>query len=224
MLEEELREPETYFQILEAVSLGYTKVVEIANYSYLEAKDISSYLSILIDLGFIEKEYSILDKKRTRGIYKMKDNFFNFWFRFVSDYFGKIEINETEEAIQNFKKNFNIYLGFIFEKISKEFLIGNKNKLPFEFQKIGRWWHKNKEIDLIALNNKTKQIAFFEAKWKNLKEKEVKRIIEELKEKSKFVDWNLDKRKEFFGVIGKKIENKKDLRREGFLIFDLEDF
>jgi len=224
LLEEELREPETYFQILEAVSLGYTKVVEIANYSYLEAKDISSYLSILIDLGFIEKEYSILDKKRTRGIYKMKDNFFNFWFRFVSDYFGKIEINETEEAIQNFKKNFNIYLGFIFEKISKEFLIGNKNKFPFEFQKIGRWWHKNKEIDLIALNNKTKQIAFFEVKWKNLKEKEVKRIIEKLKEKSKFVDWNLNKRKEFFGLIGKKIENKKDLRKEGFLIFDLEDF
>jgi hypothetical protein len=31
ILEEELREPETYFQILEAISLGHTKVVEIAD-------------------------------------------------------------------------------------------------------------------------------------------------------------------------------------------------
>ena len=47
---------QNYFQILEAISLGYTKVVEIANYSYLQAKDVSSYLSVLEDIGFVRKE------------------------------------------------------------------------------------------------------------------------------------------------------------------------
>lgn len=223
LLEEELREPETYLQILEAVSLGYTKVVEIANYSYLEAKNVSSYLSILTDLGFIEREFSILDKKRARGIYKIKDNFFNFWFRFVSRYFGKIEINELEEPIQNFKKNFNQYLGPIFEDISKQFLI-EKAKLPFKFTKIGKWWHKDKEIDLVAINEKTKQILFIECKWKDLKEKQARKILEELKEKSKSVDWNNNNRREFFGLIAKKLQGKEKLRKEGYKIYDLRDF
>ena len=224
LLEEELREPETYLQILEAISLGYTKVVEIANYSYINAKDISSYLSILIDIGFIKREYSVLDRKRSRGVYKMKDNFFNFWFRFISPYFGKIEINELDEPIYNFKKNFNSYLGFIFEKVCKEFLIENKEKLPFQFQKIGRWWRKDMEIDLVALNEETKEIGFFEVKWKDLKEKEARKILRELKEKSKFVEWNLNNRQEFFGLIAKKIENKSKLRKQGFLVYDLKDF
>ncbi len=224
LLEEELREPETYLQILEAISLGHTKVVEIANYSYMEAKDISAYLLILMDIGFIEKEYSVLDKKRARGIYKMKDNFFSFWFRFISRHYGKIEVNEPEEGIHNFKKNFNQHLGFTFEKVSGEFLVENTGKLPFRFTKTGRWWHKDKEIDIVAVNDETKQILFMECKWKNLMGKQAIKILGDLKEKSKYVDWNTNKEKEYFGLIAKKIENKAELRKEGFIIFDLDDF
>lgn len=38
LLEEELREPETYFQILEAISIGYTKVVENSKLLFYECK------------------------------------------------------------------------------------------------------------------------------------------------------------------------------------------
>ena len=220
ILEEELREPETYFQILEAISLGYTKVVEIANYSYLQAKDVSSYLSVLEDIGFVRKEHSVLDKRRIRGIYRMKDNFFEFWFRFISRYFSEIETWEIEGAWSDFKREFNSYLGFTFEKIAMEFLVEKK---PFRFQKIGRWWQKDKEIDLVVLNEERKKIAYFEVKWSDLKLEEARRILAELKEKSEFVNWNIEERVEHFGLIAKRMGGKEELKDEGYLCYDLED-
>lgn len=220
LLEEELREPETYFQILEAISLGYNKVVEIANYSFLNAKDISSYLSILVDLGFVEKEHFITDKKRARGIYKIKDNFFAFWFRFVSRYFSDIEIWNMDQAWSNFNKNFNPYLGFVFERIAKEFLLAKK---PLKFQAIGRWWHKDIEIDIVTLNEETDEIGFFEVKWSDLETREARNILNALKNKSKEVMWNNKKRKEYYGIIAKEIDGKETLRNEGWICYDLDD-
>ena len=220
ILEEELREPETYFQILEAISLGYTKVVEIANYSYIQAKDVSSYLSVLEDIGFVRKEHSVLDKRRMRGTYRMKDNFFEFWFRFISRYFSEIETWEIEGAWSDFKREFNSYLGFTFEKIAMEFLVEKK---PFNFQKVGRWWHRDKEIDLVALNEESKEIAFFEVKWSDLRIEEARRTLRELEGKAGFVDWNKRERLEHFGMIAKRLEGKEKLKEEGYLCYDLGD-
>jgi len=50
------------------------------------------------------------------------------------------------------------------------------------------------------------------------------KIIEELKEKSLSVKWQNKKRIEYFGLIAKNIENKKDLRNKHYLVYDLEDF
>ena len=49
-------------------------------------------------------------------------------------------------------------------------------------------------------------------------------ILAELKKKSRYVDWNTHKRKEHFGVIAKKIEGKERLRKEGYFVFDFDDF
>jgi AAA+ ATPase superfamily predicted ATPase len=220
ILEEELREPETYFQILEAISSGHTKVVEIANYSFLEAKDVSSYLSILEDIGFVKKEHSVLDKRRVRGIYRMKDNFFAFWFRFISSYFSELETWVIEGAWSDFKREFNSHLGFTFEKIAMEFLVEKK---PFPFHRIGRWWHRDKEIDMVALNEETKEIVFVEAKWSDLQLGEARKIMADLKEKSRFVNWDNEERIEHFGLIAKRIEGKEELMAEGYLCYDLED-
>ena len=69
-----------------------------------------------------------------------------------------------------------------------------------------------------------KQILFVECKWKNLKERQAIRVLEDLKEKSRSVDWKLYDRKEWFGLIAKNIENKSELRKRGFIVFDLNDF
>jgi AAA+ ATPase superfamily predicted ATPase len=96
--------------------------------------------------------------------------------------------------------------------------------LPFKFSEIGTWWEKEREIDIVAFNREEKKILFCEVKWQDLSKKEAEEILENLKDKAKMVKWFYEKRKEYFCLIGKNVENKEDLRGKGCLVFDLEDF
>ena len=49
-------------------------------------------------------------------------------------------------------------------------------------------------------------------------------VLGELSEKSRHVDWNIEARTEYFGIIGKRIEGKDELREKGFVAMDLDDF
>lgn len=196
LLEEELREPETYYQILEAMSLGHTRTTDIANYSYMEAKNISSYLSILQKLGFIQKEKSILSKKRKRSIYKIKDNFFKFWFRFISPNFANIENWQYEAAFNEFKRYYDQYMGDIFEQVCKQFI-----SLEYDYPSLGRWWYKEDEIDIVGLNQRENKILFGECKWTN--KKVGFSLLNDLKEKAEEVRWNNDDREEKYVLFSK---------------------
>ena len=63
----------------------------------------------------------------------------------------------------------------------------------------------------------------FDSKWSDLRLGEASRILAGLEEKAENVDWNNEIRKEHFGLIGKRIEGKANLRDEGYLCYDLED-
>ncbi len=196
LLEEELREPETYYQILEGISLGHTRPTDIANYSYMNPKDVSSYLSILRDLGFVKKEKSVLSKKRKRGLYKIKDNFFNFWFRFVSPHFAEIENWRNESAFNEFKRDFDQYLGKVYEKVCRQFLASTTT-----YTKIGRWWYKEDEIDIVGLDRKEDKVLLAECKWsKNRVDTD---LLHDLKQKVEKVRWKNDQRHEEFFLFSK---------------------
>jgi len=230
LLKEELKEPRTYFSILKAISFGKMKLGEIAAVLGIERNKVSMYMSVLENLRFIERVLPITEKhphKSRKGLYFLRDNFMKFWLRFVYPYKTELEMNEVENVLSNKIKPFlDQHISFAFEDICKEFLIelNKKRKLPFNFERIGKWWYKDKEIDLIALNESMKQILFCEVKWSELKEGEVMDIINSLKEKSKNVEWFNRERKEHFGVIAKKIKNKERLKKEDFFVYDVDDF
>ena len=218
-LREELDEVSRYSSMIGAISLGYTKLGEIMNYCGFKDKlNITPYLHVLERLGIIEKEVSITSGMRARGVYKIKDAFFKFYFRYVRPNESMIE-NNMEEISASIEKDYDTYLGEVFEHISKELL----TKKHY-FSKIGRWWYKEEEIDFVGLNETKKQIAFFECKWKNLSYNASLKILGDLKEKADFVKWLNKQRKEQYGLIAKKIENKEDLRKKGFLVYDLDDW
>jgi len=87
----------------------------------------------------IRKEYPVTQKKEVRNArYVFNDNYFSFWFRYVYPYKSLIEEGRAERLFNSIKKDFNSYLGFVFEKICSEFLWGEEQKLPFIFTKLGR--------------------------------------------------------------------------------------
>ena len=223
LLEEEFREPETYYTLLEAIAKGKTRVNEIAQYSYIEPKNTARYLRILEDLGILKRELPP-GRKAKRGIYRFRDLYFAFWFRFVAPHFEEIESGFPEGALEEFERDFNHYLGFAFEEVAKQVLVelNRAGKLPFRFTKLGRWWHKNEEIDLLALNERGKKVLFVEVKWKELNEREAGRILRDLERKAELV--GLEGLEKFYGLVAKEAEGKEELRVKGFLVWDLADF
>ena len=61
-------------------------------------------------------------------------------------------------------RDFNSYLGLVFEDVAREFLIRH-HRGPV---KIGKWWHKDKEIDLVVLDETKRESVFFAVKWREL--------------------------------------------------------
>ena len=143
-----------------------------------------SFVRILEDLGILKRELPIA-RKAKRGIYRFRDLYFAFWFRFVAPYFEEIESGFPDGALEEFRRDFNQYIGFAFEEIAKQLLIelNREGRLPFKFTKIGRWWHKGEEIDIVALNRKEKKALFVEVKWKELSGKKALGILKELENK-----------------------------------------
>ncbi len=218
----EFEDVSTYKLILEAIAHGKTKLNEIKNYMNVKRTDISPYLRNLIEVGMVKREVPITENVRSRlGRYYISDNFLKFWFRYIYPNVSSIE--EGIFDIDIIKGDYNRYLGHVFEDVSKQFLIKERDKI-FKFSKIGKWWHKEREIDIVALNESTNEIMFIECKWQNLSVKQVNKILAELKEKSKSVRWNNDTRNEHFCIIAKSIGNKEKLRVKGVLVFDLGDF
>jgi hypothetical protein len=168
------------------------------------------------------REYPITQHKETRNArYVFADNYFNFWFRYVYPHKSLIEEGKAKRLLELIKTDLNTYLGKVYEHVAKEFLW--VTKLPFSSTKLGRWWEKEKEIDLIALDEKSRHAGFFEVKWSSFKLGEAKRKIASLEEKSMSVDWNRKSRNEHFGLIAKNLERKEELRELGYLCYDLRD-
>jgi len=230
LLKQELREPKIYKNILKAIALGNTKFSEIMNSTGMDKSKLFVYLDILESLGIIEKRIPVLDKlKSKKGRYFIKDNFFKFWFRYILPNKSSIEEGNVDIVIKKIKSDYNNYLGrFVFESVCKSFLRSVTDQLPFNPETIGSQWGtyrdkgitKSYEIDIVGINEQTREILFAECKWQNkkigLKE------LDELKEKAKLVDWHIDKREEYFAFFSKS-GFKTDIKDKNVLLFNLKD-
>lgn len=227
LLKEELREPRNYFFILKAISFGNARFTEIVNCTQLDKTLVSKYLDNLVELHIIEKIYPINTfKERARDTrYRLGDNFFSFWFRFIYPNRSEIERGEIVQVIDLMQKDFNSYLGKKFEKICQEALIemNKSGQMPFIFKTIGGWWHKGREIDIIAMNEDTKEVCFCECKWQT--DRVGIDLLKELEEKAMFVDWFNKNRIEYNIVISRSgftSSAREYGKGKGMLLYDLQ--
>lgn len=222
VLMEELEEPRYYFSILEAIAMGNATLGGIINYTGLLRSLVGKYLKVLIDLDIIKRETPVTASFKTKkGIYSFKDNIFTFYFRFIYPHEDMVELGRTEEVFANVSRDFNTYIGKTFEGMAEEFLWST---CKGRYTRIGKWWHREEEIDLVALNEEDKEIAFFEVKWSKLSKRDADRILTDLRRKAEFVKWHNGKRKEHFGIIAKGINGKEELKNQNYLAYDLRDF
>ncbi|MDI6738464.1 MAG: ATP-binding protein [Nanoarchaeota archaeon] len=220
VLREELKEPKFYFSILRAIAIGKTKLGEIVNETGLGKGIVGKYISVLIDLDMVKRDVSVTEKqahKSRKGIYVLKDNFYRFWFNFIFPNIEEIEQKKQETLIsRKIMPHIDHYASYAFEGICREWLWRMK---LFDYERVGRWWEKEEEIDITAINSTTREILFAECKWQD--DVDAEKIISELKDKSKLVNWNQNARKEYFAVFARSFGRK--VKQSNVFLFELKD-
>ncbi|PSN93528.1 ATPase [Candidatus Marsarchaeota G2 archaeon ECH_B_2] len=179
LLKYEFSEIATYKEILFAISLGKNTLGEIRDFVKVKG-EVSSYIRKLQRIGLVIKEIPVTEGITSkRGRYRIADNFTNFWFRFVYP-----NLSMIEEALYELpKRDYEAYLGRVFERIAEEYV-----KEKYTVNKIGRFWWKDIEIDLLALGGEN---VAGECKWsENVNPKE---LLHALKQKLKAVGVEVDR-------------------------------
>ncbi len=226
LLRQELREPASYMAILRSISLGNTRFNKIMDDSGLEKSLVSKYLSVLEALHMVERAYPVTERQRKRrALYRLRDNYLGFWFRYVYPNKSLLEQGRKEAVLDLVRKDLDNYLGRIFERAAAEMLWrqDGMDLLPFRLRELGPWWTGEEEIDLVG-HDGSANILFAECKWGELGLAEAIAILEKLGQKKEIMPWKKGKRKEQSCLIARSIEGKDKIAARGHLAFDLKDF
>ncbi len=178
LLRQELREPSLYNSILYAVASGATSPKEISERSGVEATTTSRYLKTLEDLGLVTRlvPFGNDPQRSKKGLYKLKDPFFAYWYRFVGPNLGAIEAGAGHAVVRQraFGEPLDTYKGRIFEEVCLQWLkrANREGELPFLATAFGSWWgtdpdkHEQTDIDVVAADKGEESILLGECKWR----------------------------------------------------------
>lgn len=203
LLQQELREPRNYYAALQAIAAGKTRLNEIKQATGLD--NIISYLDTLQQLHLLERVVPVTETqphKSRRGIYRVKDHYLRFWFRFLLPNRSRLELGESKLVLDTqVTPQLDLFTGPVFEDVCRQFLwrAGAEGRLPFRPLQVGGWWNASEEIDLIALGEAEAMLV--ECKWAS--RPVGTDILENLEHKARLVRDELVGRQVFYGLCAR---------------------
>jgi len=176
LLKQEVREPAIYNAIITAIATGSTKLSEISSKVGEETSACTAYIKNLISLGIVKKETPFAEKSTKKTLYKIDDNLFRFWYRFIPANIASINRGLADDVYKKISSMISLYMGAVFEDICIQYLwkLRVERRAPIEFTDLGRWWGNNAktksetEIDIMGTDSDNSAL-FCECKWTNEK-------------------------------------------------------
>ncbi len=176
LLRMELKETYLYKNIMEAINSGASTFSSIREKIDEVPSKISKYINVLINLGFVKKEFPCGEKEKTRNtLYSINDNYFAFYFAFIYKHLNMLNGLISPALYYNrelTKEKLNTFIGHRFESICETYLRDRfySGRMPFYAEQLGRWWGANpilkrpEEIDIVALDEEN--ALFSECKYR----------------------------------------------------------
>jgi hypothetical protein len=172
LLMEELREPRNYFSLLRSIAQGNSRLNEIAQASGVgSAHTVARYLDILQQMRLITRRVPATESQpgRTkRGIYQIDDHFLRFWFRYVHPYQGSLDLGLSDSVLtQRVRPDLDHFAATAFEEAAREFVAAGARTGRWSFlpERIGSWWSREAELDVLAINQAEHIALVGECKW-----------------------------------------------------------
>lgn len=226
LLATELKTPDEYLDILKFISMGKETAKEITDQLDLERTSLNYYINNLErNMNLIRKIVPVTEKvsKSRKTRYKLNDNFFRFWFRFVYPQKDQLELGNLEGVEQKIKEELNSYVGRVYEEIIREIVRkkNGENLLDWrlkKYEKVGAWWNrKGEEIDICGISKKDTLLG--EVKWGKIDLTQAKELLNKMRE------CELKKKSQYLIVSKEFSEDVKDFLSERNVIhFSIKDF
>lgn len=205
LLGKEVSEIGSYFSVLRAIAAGNHKLGKISAFLEIKQTGLTRYLNVLMELDILVREVPVTEKnpdKSKKGLYKFKDNYLLFWFKFIYPNRSRIEDGHKKDVLNKLRTNLtDSHVAFVYEDICRSGMrsLMEKSGLNIDLDAVGRWWDKDEEIDVVAVDNSSKTIVFGECKYWH--DKVGLSVLRKLKDKSTSVSWHSDNRNEVFIIF-----------------------
>ena len=173
LLKQEVQKSALYNAVIGAIASGKSANNEIATTVGLTSTELTYYLKELQRIGLVVRETPVLGSTR-RAVYRLSDNLFRFWYRFVSPNRSTIERGITTRALHMVGSQLSTYMGPVFEQICAEWLwrMNANGQCGYDFDELGRWWgndpelRREEELDIVCTSGKQACLVA-ECKWRN---------------------------------------------------------
>lgn len=171
LLHEQLDEPRNYMALLEVIAAGYHQLSEIAVMAGLERSNVAKYLGVLRELGYVERQVpaTVRHPERShRGRYVISDPYLRFYFRFLRPHLTEIERGRSQAVLELLHDHLIDFIGtHTFEELCRDWLAAQADTgdLSFVPERIGSFWSKTAQIDVVAINWRTRDLLLGECKW-----------------------------------------------------------
>ncbi len=176
IVEQELREPKSYFAILAQLADGDKELNEIAQATRLSTSTVSKYLAMLAELRLVQRHLPLGAGNDSRqGHWRLLDPFIRFWFRFVFPYQDELEsgLRAADLFDQVVEPALHTHVAPVFEEWCREWTRANYGHAA---QQVAGWWglsrhdlrktgqRSTEEIDVAGLG-RGRVTLVGEAKW-----------------------------------------------------------
>ncbi len=170
-----IREPAYYNAIIEEIADGAGSVNDISEATDLDTATTSTYMKPLLNMGIVKKHTALTEENnRKKTLYKVED--------YVIAFAHKMDMNNKYlRGTVDFETIYDVaiapaldyYMQDVFHDMCLQYLEekNRQRELHFKFERIGRWWGKDKktgkalELPLFALNDSDEKALYGKFKY-----------------------------------------------------------
>lgn len=166
LLQDEVTTPNVYWSILHAVASGANRISEIAGRVGLPANQLTRYLAALSDMGLVQRQVPVTERnpeKSKRGLYRLGDPYLRLWFGCVAPFESLLEFGQVERVEELIQERLARHLAWSFEDACRQHV---EDRLDdFAAVKVGRFWNRSDELDVVAVDEEGRVALAGECKW-----------------------------------------------------------
>jgi len=173
-----------YMRVLRAIAQGAHTRAEILQSAALEGKNISHYLLTLQEMGLVAVQDPLgrSEGRRRWARYHLEDPFLRFWHRFVSPRQAELEIGHGQESLwHEIRHQMPHVVAPVWERIARWHLLRCSRQcgLP-PVAKVGSWWSREAQIDVVGVDRHSQSVVFGEARWRqeSFTRRDLERLVE----------------------------------------------